>query len=80
MVDEVTRRIRRHGGLANPRYRRLVSLYAAAHPHEQFAEAVRIALATAGDARAITAWAEQYDAGPHAVEQITYAAIWLASY
>jgi hypothetical protein len=80
VADEITRRIRRHGGLANPRYRRVVSLYAAAHPHEQFAEAVRIALATGGDAGAIAAWAERHAAGPHAVAQIAYAAAWLASY
>lgn len=80
VADELTRRIRSHGGLANPRYRRVVSLYAATHPHEQFAEAVRIALATGGDAGGITAWADRHGAGPHAVAQIAYAAAWLASY
>ncbi len=80
VVDEITKRIRRHGGLANPRYRRVVSLYAASHPHEQFAEAFRVALATGGDADAIAAWAERHDAGPHVVAQIAYAAGWLASY
>ncbi len=80
VVDEVGRRIRRHGGLANPRYRRVVSLYAASHPHEQFAEAVRIALATRGDHAAIDRWAEAHDAGGHAVAQIRFAADWLATY
>jgi len=80
VIDEVGRRIRRHGGLANPRYRRVVSLYAASHPHEQFAEAVRIALATHGDRGAIEAWAARHDAGHHAVAQIRFAAGWLATY
>jgi hypothetical protein len=80
VIDELTKRIRSHGGLANPRYRRVVSLYAASHPHEQFAEAVRVALQTAGDAERITAWAEAHGAGPHAVAQITYAAEWLTAY
>ena len=80
VVDEVGRRIRRHGGLANPRYRRVVSLYAAAHPHEQFAEAVRIALATRGDRDKIGRWAERHEAGPHAVAQIEGAAAFLADY
>ena len=80
VVDEVGRRIRRHGGLRNPRYRRVVSLYAASHPHEQFAEAVRIALATRGQHGAIAAWADRHGAGRHAVAQIEFAAAWLASY
>ena len=80
VVDEITRRIRSHGGLDNPRYRRVVSLYAASHPHEQFAEAVRVALATGGGDAEIAAWAERNAAGPHAVAQITYAAAWLATY
>ena len=80
VADEISRRIRCHGGLANPRYQRVVSLYAASHPHEQFAEAVRVALATGGDPAAITGWAAHHAAGPHAVAQITYAATWLASY
>lgn len=80
VVDEVGRRIRRHGGLANPRYRRVVSLYAASHPHEQFAEAVRVALATRGQPQAIARWATRHDAGRHAVAQIEFAARWLASY
>jgi hypothetical protein len=80
VVDEVGKRIRRHGGLANPRYRRVVSLYAASHPHEQFAEAVRIALKTGGDRREIGQWAEHHGAGPHAVAQIEAAADWLGSY
>jgi hypothetical protein len=79
VVEEVGRRIRR-GGLANPRYRRVVSLYAASHPHEQFAEAVRIALATRGDRDAIERWADRHDAGKHVVAQIELAAAWLASY
>ncbi|MBA3459044.1 MAG: putative zinc-binding metallopeptidase [Deltaproteobacteria bacterium] len=79
VVDEVGRRIRR-GGLENPRYRRVVSLYAASHPHEQFAEAVRIALATRGDRDEIERWATCHDAGKHAVAQIEFAASWLATY
>ncbi len=80
VVDEVGRRIRRHGGLANPRYRRVVSLYAASHPHEQFAEAVRIALATRGDRGAIDRWANRHGAGAHAVAQIRFCADWLGAY
>jgi len=80
VVDEVGKRIRRHGGLANPRYRRVVSLYAATHPHEQFAEAVRIALATRGDRAQIARWADRHGAGTHAVAQIELAADWLGSY
>lgn len=79
-LAEVTRRLERHGGLANPRYRDVVSLYAAAHPHEQFAEAVRVALATRGDLAAIEAWAARHGAGPRAVAQIVYAAQWLRDY
>ena len=80
VVDEVGRRIRRHGGLANPRYRKVVSLYAAAHPHEQFAEAVRIALALRGEREKIARWAERHDAGRHAVAQIEHAADFLGNY
>jgi len=80
VADEISRRIRCHGGLANPRYSRVVSLYAASHPHEQFAEAVRVALATAGDPAAITTWTAHHAAGPHVDAQIRYAADWLAGY
>jgi hypothetical protein len=79
-VDEVTRRIERHRGLANPRYRRLISIYAAAHPHERFAEAVRVALATRGDEERITAWATAHGVDAAAAAQIRYAAGWLAAY
>jgi hypothetical protein len=80
VLQEVGRRIERHGGLANPRYQNVVSLYAASHPHEQFAEAVRVALGAHGQRDAIHAWAAEHGAGPHAIEQIEYAANWLASY
>jgi hypothetical protein len=80
VVDEVVRRIERHGGLANPRYRRVVSLYAASHPHEAFAEAVRIALATGGDSVLVDAWVVDNDAHPVVGSQIRYAADWLAGY
>jgi hypothetical protein len=79
-VNEVVRRLERHGGLANPRYRRVVSLYAAAHPHERFAEAVRIALATGGDSDRITEWLARHDVDRVVGEQIRYAADWLAGY
>ena len=68
------------GGLANPRYQRVVSLYAAAHPHEQFAEAVRIALATRGETAMIAAWIERHRVAPVVRRQIEYAADWLAGY
>jgi hypothetical protein len=79
-VDEVTRRLDRHRGLANPRYRRVVSLYAAAHPHEAFAEAVRVALATGGASDRIAAWIEDHGAGAAVAGQIHYAAAWLGGY
>jgi hypothetical protein len=80
VIEEVGRRVARHGGLANPRYQHVVSLYAATHPHEQFAEAVRVALGARGEREAIHAWAERYRVGVRAIEQIEYAAEWLASY
>lgn len=79
-VDEVTRRITRHRGLANPRYRQLISLYAAAHPHEQFAEAVRVALATGGDRTKIAGWTADHGVDGAAARQIEYAADWLSGY
>jgi hypothetical protein len=79
-ADEVERRLRRHRGLANPRYHRKVSLYAATHPHESFAEAVRIAMATRGQARAIAAWIAAHRLDPVVAEQITFAADWLRGY
>lgn len=77
--DEVERRLRR-GGLANPRYRRLISLYAATHPHERFAEAVRLALATRGVPAAVDRWVRGYDLDPVVGEQIRWAAGWLRRY
>jgi hypothetical protein len=79
-VDEVTRRLVRHRGLANPRYRRVVSIYAAAHPHERFAEAVRVALATGGATDRIAAWVAGNGAGAAVAGQIEYAAAWLGGY
>jgi hypothetical protein len=79
-VDEIRRRIDGRAGLANPRYRKVVSLYAAAHPHEAFAEAVRVALATGGDADRIRAWAGEHDVDEVVRFQIGYAADWLATY
>jgi hypothetical protein len=79
-ADEVERRLRRHGGLANPRYRRAISLYAVTHPHEAFAEAVRIALAVGGEAAGIDAWVARHDLAPRVGEQIRYAAGWLRGY
>lgn len=76
-IDEVTRRLRAHGGLGNPRYRRVVSLYAATHPHERFAEAVRIAMALRGDEAALAAWATQRRLAPVVEEQLVFAARWL---
>lgn len=80
VIQEVGRRISRHGGLANPRYQHVVSLYAASHPHEQFAEAVRVALGAKGDREAIRTWGAHHGAGEHAIEQIQFAAEWLQSY
>jgi hypothetical protein len=79
-ADEVERRLRRHRGLANPRYRRVVSLYAATHPHERFAEAVRIALLTGGDDAAIDAWVTRHGLAEIVGEQIRFAAAWLRGY
>jgi hypothetical protein len=79
-ADEVERRLVRHRGLANPRYRRAISLYAVTHPHEAFAEAVRIALAVGGDPRGIDAWVARHGLTPKVAEQIRYAAGWLRGY
>lgn len=80
VLHEVGHRIARHGGLANPKYQQVVSLYAASHPHEQFAEAVRVALGARTERDAIHAWAARHRAGEHAIAQIEYAADWLQSY
>jgi hypothetical protein len=79
-IEEVLRRVERNRGLANPRYRRMVSLYAATHPHERFAEAVRIALALAGKPDAIDAWVVRHGTAPVVAEQIRWAADWLRTY
>lgn len=78
-VDEVLRRLAR-GGLRNPRYRRVVSLYAASHPHEKFAEAVRIALAYRGDERELIAWANHHDTDHVVTEQLLFAGSFLRAY
>jgi hypothetical protein len=80
VADEVERRFTRHGGLANPRYRRAISLYAATHPYEAFAEAVRLALAHAGDPAAIAAWVRDHDLASVVDDQIRFAAGWLREY
>jgi hypothetical protein len=79
-ADEVERRLARHGGLANPRYRKVVSLYAATHPHERFAEAVKVALATRGDPSRARAWVARHGLEPIVTAQIAYAADWLRAY
>ena len=79
-VDEVVRRLRGHGGFANPRYRRVVSLYAATHPHERFAEAVRIAIAAGGDEARLRSWAERYETAPIVAEQLLFVSRWLRDY
>jgi hypothetical protein len=78
-VDEVLRRLAR-GGLRNPRYRRVVSLYAASHPHEKFAEAVRIALAFRGDERELVTWANHHDTDHAVIEQLLFAGSFLRAY
>jgi hypothetical protein len=78
-VDEVLRRMKR-GGLSNPRYRHVVSLYAAAHPHERFAEAVRVALAYRAHEDELATWTRQHDVAPEVLEQLIWAARWLKSY
>lgn len=79
-ADEVARRLARHGGLANPRYRRVVSLYAATHPHERFAEAVKMALATRGDPARAEAWTARHALDAIVTAQIAFAADWLRAY
>lgn len=79
-ADEVERRIRRHGGLANPRYRRVISLYAAAHPHERFAEAVKVALATRGDPAAAARFTATHGLADVVLDQVAFAAGWLRKY
>ena len=79
-VDEVVHRMTNRGGLANPRYRRVVSLYAATHPHERFAEAVRIALSVRADEEAMCSWARRHRTAPIVVEQLLWAGRWLRSY
>jgi len=78
-VDEVLRRLAR-GGLRNPRYRRVVSLYAASHPHEKFAEAIRIALAYRGDERELVAWAHHHDTDQVVLDQLLFAGSFLRAY
>jgi hypothetical protein len=79
-ADEVERRLVRHGGLDNPRYRRVVSLYAATHPHERFAEAVKVALATRGEPARAQHWCARHQLDEIVVDQIAYAAAWLRAY
>lgn len=79
-ADEIERRLVRHRGLANPRYRRVVSLYAATHPHEAFAEAVRLAMALGGASPRIDAWVAAHDLDPVVGAQIRFAADWLRAY
>ncbi len=79
-LDEVRRRMERHRGLANPRYRRVISLYAATHPHERFAEAVRIAMSLRGDEGALRRWAAEHDTDEVVAEQLVWAARWLKGY
>jgi putative zinc-binding metallo-peptidase len=78
-VDEVLRRLAR-GGLRNPRYRRVVSLYAATHPHEKFAEAVRVALAYRGDERELEAWSHHHDTDPVVLDQLLFAGSFLRTW
>jgi len=78
-VDEVLRRMAR-GGLRNPRYRRVVSLYAATHPHEKFAEAVRVALAYRGDERELSTWSHQHDTDQVVLDQLLFAGSFLRAY
>jgi len=79
-IDEVEKRMTACGGLTNPRYRRVVSLYAATHPHERFAEAVRIALGCRADHDALQAWARRHRTAPIVIEQLHWAASWLSAY
>jgi hypothetical protein len=79
-VDEVVRRMTCYGGLDNPRYRRVVSLYAATHPHERFAEVVRIALSHRADDAALCSWADRHRTAPVVIEQLLWAARWLRTY
>lgn len=79
-VDEVMRRVRRHDGLNNPRYRKMVSLYAATHPHERFAEAVRIAIRIGDDEPALRGWAEERRLSPVVGDQLVWTAHWLRNY
>jgi hypothetical protein len=78
-VDEVLRRMAR-GGLRNPRYRRVVSLYAATHPHEKFAEAVRVALAYRGDERELVSWSSHHDTDQVVLDQLLFAGSFLRAY
>lgn len=79
-VQEVVHRMTSCGGLANPRYRRFVSLYAATHPAERFAEAVRIALSCQADEDALCQWAGKHRTAPIVAEQLLWAGRWLRSY
>ncbi|HTJ44007.1 MAG TPA: putative zinc-binding metallopeptidase [Kofleriaceae bacterium] len=79
-ADEVERRLRARRGLDNPRYRRVVSLYAATHPHERFAEAVKMALACRGDLARAKRWVAQHALDELVTAQIAYACDWLVTY
>jgi hypothetical protein len=79
-VDEVVHRLTARGGLDNPRYRRVVSLYAATHPHERFAEVVRVALGCRADEDAMRAWAGRHRTAPIVLAQLLWAGRWLRRY
>lgn len=77
-VEEVARRLRKHRALSNPRYARLVTVYAATHPYESFAEAFRVGLHHRFDLARLAAWCAR--AGKHDVvmEQFEFVAAWVA--
>jgi hypothetical protein len=79
-VEEVVHRMTCCGGLENPRYRRVVSLYAATHPAERFAEAVRIALSCNADEDALCRWVRKHRTAPIVAEQLLWAGRWLRNY
>jgi len=76
-IAEVARRLRGNHAFTNPRYRRLVSVYAATHPFENFAEAFRIGLRYRFDRDALGAFCARHVLQPVVMEQLEFVSRWV---
>ncbi|MEK6606084.1 MAG: putative zinc-binding metallopeptidase [Myxococcota bacterium] len=77
-VDEIARRLRQNDALRNPRYRRMVSVYAATHPYEKFAETFRVALEHRCDAGRLRDWCARNRKHALVTEQLAFVCAWIA--